>query len=70
MAGVPFDLNVIYNVDDVARILDMHPQTIRQLCRSKRILAVSGRSGYRITGWSIRNYAENRCVLKEQYPQN
>ena len=70
MAGVPFDLNVIYNVDDVARILDMHPQTVRQLCKSRRILSVSGRSGYRITGWQIRDYAEGRCVLNDDCRHN
>ena len=67
MAGIPFELNVIYNVDDVARILDMHPQTVRALCKNGRIPSAVARGGYRVTGWQIRDYCEGRCNLKNQH---
>ena len=65
MPGVAFDLNMIYTVDDVAAILKMHPQTVRALCKNGRIRAQLSRGGYRITGWMIRAYAENRCTLND-----
>lgn len=68
MPGVEFTLNVIYTVPEAAKILQMHEQTVRSLCKSGRIRAQLARGGYRITGWQIRDYCENRCVLSE--PQN
>lgn len=66
MPGVEFTLNVIYTVPEAAKILQMHEQTVRSLCKSGRIRAQLARGGYRITGWQIRDYCENRCVLSEQ----
>ena len=65
MSGIPFELNVIYTVPEVAKILKMHEQTVRSLCKSGRLRAQLARGGYRITGWQIRDYAENRCTLND-----
>ena len=65
MPGAPFQLNVIYTVEDVAKILLIHPQTVRRLCREQRIPAAVTRGGFRITGWQIRDYAEGRTVIRD-----
>jgi 3-isopropylmalate/(R)-2-methylmalate dehydratase large subunit len=53
----------IYSADEAAKILSRHPKTIRRLCQKGIIQARGGKSGYLITGWALRAYAENRCIL-------
>lgn len=64
MPGTPLQLNVIYTVPEAAKILLMHEQTVRKLCKTGRIRAQLARGGYRITGWQIRDYCENRCNVE------
>lgn len=63
MNKVLFEENAIYSADEAAKILSRHPKTIRRLCQKGIIQARSGKSGYLITGWALRAYAENRCIL-------
>ena len=60
---IPFMENVIYTVDMAARILHRCPKTIRRMCQDGVIRARLDRGGYLITGWAIREYAENRMVV-------
>ena len=65
MDVVTFQENAVYNVDQTAEILHCHPQTIRRLCRSKRLPALIDAGGFRISGWIIRAYVENRLPCTE-----
>ena len=60
MDVVTFQENAIYTIDQTAEILHRNPQTIRKLCRSKRLPARIDAGGFLISGWIIRAYAENR----------
>lgn len=58
--SVPFRENEIYNIEMAAAILHRCPKTVRAMCKRGVIRARLDRGGYMITGWAIRDYAENR----------
>ena len=65
--SVPFHENEIYDVERTAAILHRCPKTVRAMCKRGVIRARQDRGGYFITGWAIREYAENRlCVAEKQ----
>lgn len=60
---VQFYENACYTVEQVAAIIQYHPKTVQKLCKDGIIVARKGKGGYRIGGWQIRAYLENRlCV--------
>lgn len=63
--SIPFRENEIYTTEMAAAILHRCPKTVREMCRRGVIRARLDRGGYMITGWAIREYAENRCVVNE-----
>lgn len=63
--GVPFLENQIYTTEMAAKILHRCPKTVRDMCRRGVIRARLDRGGYIITGWAIREYAENRMVVND-----
>lgn len=63
MEKVLFNENAIYSADEAAKILNRHPKTVRRLCQRGVLQARCGKSGYLITGWALRAYAENRLIL-------
>lgn len=65
--SVPFRENEIYTVDMAAEILHRCPKTVRSLCRRGVIRSRQDRGGYIITGWAIREYAENRLPVNQDY---
>lgn len=64
--SVPFQENEIYTTERAAAILHRCPKTIRDMCKRGVIRARRDRGGYVITGWAIREYAENRCIVCEK----
>ena len=64
--AVCFYENAVYTADQVADIIHRHPKTVRDLCRRGIIRARLDRGGYVITGWAIRDYAENRVCVSEK----
>ena len=63
---VTFVENAVYDVERTAAILNRCPKTVRAMCRRGVIRARQDRGGYFITGWAIREYAENRLVITEK----
>ncbi len=63
--SVPFQENEIYTVERTAAILHRCTKTVRDMCKRGVIRAQLDRGGYLITGWAIREYAENRRVVRE-----
>lgn len=63
--SVTFEREALYTVAQVAMIMHRHPQTIRDMCRTRRIRARLDRAGYLIPGWGIVDYIENRSVIGE-----
>jgi excisionase family DNA binding protein len=49
------DVNRLYSVDDVAALLDVHPQTVRVWLRSGKLRGrmLSRKAGYRIAGTDL-----------------
>ena len=64
--SVPFRENEIYTTEMAAAILHRCPKTVRDMCRCGVIRARLDRGGYIITGWAIREYAENRICVTEK----
>ena len=62
---ITFQEACIYTTEQAAAILQYHAKTVRSLCRSGAIPARKERGGYRITGWVLRAYAENRLPVRE-----
>lgn len=60
---VPFVENAAYTADQVAKIIHRNTKTVRDMCRRGVIVARMDRGGYLITGWALRAYLENRCVV-------
>lgn len=58
--------NVFYTTEEVAAILRMHVQTVRRMCRSGEIRAVSGHGGYRVLGANLREFGSDRCRINEK----
>ena len=63
--SVPFRENEIYTTERAAAILHRCPKTIRALCKRGVIRSRLDRGGYVITGWAIREYAENRFIVNQ-----
>jgi hypothetical protein len=63
---VTFNENEIYTTEMAAEILHRCPKTVRDMCRRGVIRARRDRGGYIITGWAIREYAENRLVVNDK----
>ena len=64
-APIAFVENAIYTLAQASNILQLHQQTVRRLCRDGLIVARAERGGYRISGWALRAYSENRCICTE-----
>ena len=63
---VTFVENAVYNSSQVARIIGRSVRCVRRLCSAGVLRARCDRSGVMITGWAIREYLENSCVLVNQ----
>lgn len=57
-----FDEKAVFGVPEAARILKLHPETIRDFLRTGRIPAVRIGNRYRIGGWVL------NIVLREGVP--
>ena len=57
--------NAVYTLAQASKILQLNSQTVRRLCRDRIITARIDRGGYRISGWALRAYVENRCICTE-----
>lgn len=55
--------DAVYSVDEVAKILNRNPRTVRDLCRRKLLSARSNGRGYLIGGWAIKEYVSGRLVI-------
>ena len=62
---VTFEEKAFYTVEMAAEVLHRHPQTIRKLCKEKKIRCSNDRGGFLISGWALRAYAENRQICTE-----
>lgn len=60
---ITFSENAIYSTEMAAKIMHRSPKTVRALCKRGCIRSQMDRGGYLITGWAIREYAENRYVV-------
>lgn len=65
--AITFHENAVYNTDMAAKILRRSPKTVRALCRRGLIVSRCDRGGFLMTGWSIRNYLENKRDLERQF---
>ena len=57
-----FDEKAVFGVPEAARILKLHPETVRDFLRTGRIPAVRIGNRYRIGGWAL------NIVLREGVP--
>lgn len=56
----------LLSVNEVARLLSMHPSTVRKLIYAKELRAIqagTGRRGYRIERKALQNYLESKEVM-------
>jgi len=49
---------IFYTTEEVADILKVHPKTVREMIKSKRLQAIRVGQEYRITDEQIRQYIE------------
>ena len=59
-----FDEKAVFGVPEAARILKLHPETVRDFLRTGRIPAVRIGNRYRIGGWAL------NIALREGVPIN
>ena len=57
--------NEIYSVERAAKILGRSTQTVRKFCRDGHIACRKDKGGFFITGWALREFAEQRLVCSE-----
>ena len=62
--------NEIYTVERAAKILSRSPQTVRKFCRDGQIACRKDKGGFFITGWALREFAEQRLVCSEVIPES
>ncbi len=62
---VTFEVNAVYGVLQVSRIIDRSERMVRELCARKVLKSHCDKRGYLITGWAIRDYCEGRCELQK-----
>ena len=54
--------NTLYTVDDIAKILAVHPETVRNWIKSGELAAIDlgGRAGYRISQSGLDDFLRKR----------
>lgn len=68
--AVQFFENEIYSVERTAKILARSPQTVRKFCRDGELACRKDKGGFFITGWAIREFAEQRLVCTEKIEES